>query len=214
MPHYRALLDPGIFVGPADFPKEREVTISRVVREEIPARDGEEKQSSPMLYFLGKNGAEYQRKLKVPKSVLYGLSLLLGTETDAWVGKKVTIFAAWCMSFGEREECLRVRFPQQIETGIRKWLKKRKASPSCYMIDGPPPSPAPVTTPAKVDPAPTDTRSAADAEAEQLLQMVAARNKPHANAIRASGAGDSAKVIEAAKRWLDSEGIDHSGEGS
>lgn len=208
MAHYRALLDPGLFLGPADFAKEREVTISRVVREEIPARDGEEKQSSPMLYIRAKDGTEYPRKLKVPKSVLYGLSLLLGTETDAWVGKRITIFAAWCMSFGEREECLRVRFPAQIESGIRKWLKKRKASPSCYMIDGPATSPAPTASQAKPAAAPAVATGIA-AEADQLLRLVASRDKERAGLILTAANDDPAKALAACKAWLDAEGIEY-----
>ncbi len=88
----------------------------------------------PMIYVLQKDGAEYPRKLKVPKSVLHGLSLLLGTDTDAWIGKKITLFAAYCMSFGDKEECIRVRFPDAIDGAIRKWLRKRKSSPSCYIL--------------------------------------------------------------------------------
>lgn len=135
MAHYKQLLDPGKFLGPADFgPQGREVTISRVSREAMPERKGEEKQSAPMLYITAKDGSEYPRPYKVPKSVLYGLSLMLGTETDAWKGQRIAIFSCFCLSFGDREECLRVRFPEQIEGQIRKWLKKRKASPSAYML--------------------------------------------------------------------------------
>jgi hypothetical protein len=134
MAHYKLLLDPGEFLGPADFPTERAVTISRVVKEDLPKRDGEKSSSAPMLYVTGKDGKEYGRKFKVPKSVLYGLSLVLGTDADTWAGKNITIFATKCMSFGEAEECLRVRFQADIDARIYKWLKKRKASPSAYMI--------------------------------------------------------------------------------
>lgn len=135
MGHYKQLLDPGKFLGPADFgPAGREVTISRISREAMPERKGEEKTSAPMLYIKAKDGSEYARPFKVPKSVLFGMSLLLGTETDAWKDQKISIFSCFCMSFGDREECLRVRFPDQIDGQIRKWLKKRKASPSAYMI--------------------------------------------------------------------------------
>jgi hypothetical protein len=134
MPHYKTLLDPGIFLGPQDFPKPRAVKISRIVREQLPERDGDEKKAAPMLYMTAKDGSEYPRKMKLPKSVLYGLSEMLGTDTDAWVGKEITIFAAKCMSFGDVEECLRVQFPPDIDAKIRKWLKKRKANPSAYMI--------------------------------------------------------------------------------
>jgi len=134
MPHYKMLLDPGVFVGPQDFDKDKTVQISRIVREAMPARDGDkEAQSGCMLYFKV-GDKELARKYKVPKSVLYGLSLTYGTDTDAWVGQPVTLFAAKCMSFGEVEECVRIRFEAAIDTKIRKWLKKRKASPSAYMI--------------------------------------------------------------------------------
>lgn len=135
MGHYKLLLDPGKFLTDADFPAEgKEVTISRISKEQMPERKGEEKTSAPMLYIKTKDGGEYPRPYKVPKSVLYGLSLALGTETDVWKDQKITIFSAHCMSFGDREPCLRVRFPAEIDGKIRKWLKKRKASPSAYML--------------------------------------------------------------------------------
>lgn len=134
--HYRKLLDPGEFLGPQDFPKEREVTIARVTSEKMKAREeGKSDTLAPMIFILDKDGKEYSRKFKIPKSVLHGLSLLLGTETDAWVGKKITLFSAKCLSFGDVEECIRVRFPAEIDGKIRKWLKKRKASASAYMLD-------------------------------------------------------------------------------
>lgn len=134
MTHYKQLLDPGKFLGPQDFVKEREVTISRAARETLPARDGEPATAAPMLYIQTKDGSEYARPYKVPKSVMYGLSLALGTDCDAWKGQKITLFAAKCMSFGEVEECVRVRFSPEIDGKIRKWMKKRKASAAAYMI--------------------------------------------------------------------------------
>jgi len=135
MAHWKTFMDPGKFLGPADFGNEgREVTISRIAREKMPKRDGEEEKSGTMLYIQTKDGSEYPRAFKVPKSVMYGLSLHLGTDAAAWIGKRVHIFAAMCMSFGEKEECLRIRFPADVDDRIRKWLKKRKASPMAYMI--------------------------------------------------------------------------------
>jgi hypothetical protein len=135
MPHYKQLLDPGIFIGPQDCQTDKTVTVSRIVREKMPERDGdkEEAKTGAMMYF-SHNGQELPRKYKIPKSVLYGLSVAFGTDTDAWIGKQITIFAAKCMSFGEVEECVRVRFSPEVDAKIRKWLKKRKASPSAYMI--------------------------------------------------------------------------------
>jgi hypothetical protein len=133
MAHYKQLLDPGIFIGPQDCQTDRTVTISRVVREDMPKRDGEDKTASPMMYFAH-GDKEMSRKYKVPKSVLYGLSLMLGTDSDGWKGKPVTLFAATCMSFGEVEECVRIRFPDEIQAKIRKWMKKRKANVSAYIL--------------------------------------------------------------------------------
>lgn len=147
MTHYRALLDPGKFLGVQDFPNDgKEVTISRIAREKMPERKGEETQHSPMLYIKTKDGAEYPRMYKVPKSVLYGLSLLLGPEVEAWSGQKITLFGAECMSFGDREPCVRVRFTADIDAKIRKWMKKRGASASAYML--------PPTTAATNEPTP------------------------------------------------------------
>lgn len=136
MTHWKSLLDPSIFVGPQDFQTDRTVAISRVVREDMPDRKGEEKTQAVMMYFAHA-GKELPRKYKVPKSVMYGLSLHLGPDVDKWVGQNVTLFAAKCISFGEVEECVRIRFPTEIDSKIRKWLKKRKASASAYILQEP-----------------------------------------------------------------------------
>jgi len=134
MAHYKTLLDPSKGLGAQDFPVEREVTISRVTREKLPVRDGEPEQLAPMMYVLAKDGSEYPKAYKVPKGVMYGLSLALGTDADAWKGQHIGMFAAKCLSFGEVEECLRLRFSAEVDAKIRKWFKKRKKDPSMYMI--------------------------------------------------------------------------------
>ncbi len=133
-PHYKSFLDPTDFIGAADFPQPKACVIARIVREALPSRDGDkEKTAAPMIYF-SHAGKELPRKFKVPKSVLFGLSCELGTDTDGWIGKSITLFATKCMSFGTVEECIRVQFTAETEDRIRAWLKKRKASPSAYMI--------------------------------------------------------------------------------
>lgn len=133
MAHYKTLLDPTDFIGPQDCMVDKTVTISRIVREKMPDRKGEDPTASPMMYFSHK-GTELKRKLKVPKSVMHGLSLMLGVETDDWIGKEITLFAAHCLSFGDVEECVRVRFPPEIDGAIKKWLKKRKTNPGVYIV--------------------------------------------------------------------------------
>jgi hypothetical protein len=133
MPDYRTLLDPSIFLGAQDFPTEKALTISRVLREALPEREGEEKKSKPAIYFKNPQGQEIPRKYNVPKTIMFGLSLLFGNDTDGWVGKEVKLFAAKCMAFGEVDDCIRIRFPAEIETKIYQRLKKRKASASTYI---------------------------------------------------------------------------------
>lgn len=128
MPHWKTLLDPGEYLGPQDFEKPKAVTIARLSSESA-SKDDPKK--SPTMYFEH-NGKELPRKYKVPKSVMYGLSLTLGTDYSAWSGKTITLESAHCMSFGEKEECIRVQFPDEIETKVKKWMKKRKASVSAY----------------------------------------------------------------------------------
>lgn len=137
MTSYKLLLDPAKFLGAHDFPKPREVTIARMSREDLPQRKGEAKAAAPMLYVQTKDGREYERPLKVPKSLLYGLSLMFGTEYEGWVGKKITMYAAHCLAFGDVEPCVRFQFPPAIDAQVRKWLKKRKAPAAAYMTDAP-----------------------------------------------------------------------------
>ena len=134
MPHFRLLLDQSKMLGAPDFPVEREIAIARIAREKMPTRDGEPETSAPMLYVQAKDGTEYPRPYKVPRSVMYGLSLTFGTDTDAWIGQKIGMFKAKCMAFGDVEECLRLRFSPEVDSKVRKWLKKRKINASAYMI--------------------------------------------------------------------------------
>ena len=137
MAHYRSLLDPTDYVGPQDVDKaDKTVTISRVVREDLPTREGKKPEAAPVIYFIH-DGKELAKKLKVPKVLMHGLSLVFGTETDAWVGKQITLFKTRCSSFGEVEECCRIRFDPKIDAKIRKWLKKRRADQATYMTDEP-----------------------------------------------------------------------------
>ena len=131
MPHWKSLLDPGIFLGPQDFDQPKKVTIARLASE---TSSKEDTTKAPMMYFEH-GGKELPRKYKVPKSVMYGLSLMLGTDYAGWAGKTITLEKAYCMSFGDREECVRVQFPPEIDEKIFKWLKKRKANKSCYRCE-------------------------------------------------------------------------------
>ena len=136
MAHYLSYRDPGLFLQAHEFPAPRTVKISRFDRVKPPERDGEKAATCQAIYIFAKDGTEYPRPIKVPKSVQHGLALLFGADADDWKGKEVTVFATKCLAFGEVEACLRIEFPAEIESKIRKFMKKRKANPSAYMING------------------------------------------------------------------------------
>jgi len=83
MPHWKTLLDPGEYLGPQDFDQPKTVTISRLASE---AASKDDPKKAPTMYFQH-GGKELPRKFKVPKSVMYGLSLQFGTDYEQWKGK-------------------------------------------------------------------------------------------------------------------------------
>ena len=128
MAHWKTLLDPSEYLGHQDFPTPKKLTISRVISE-----IGEDKKRSAFMYFKH-DGKELTRKLRLPKSVMYGLELLLGYDFEGWTDKEVTFEAARCMSFGAVEPCVRPVLPPAIEAKIFSWMKKHKSSKSAYKV--------------------------------------------------------------------------------
>lgn len=135
MTHWKSLLDPSKYLGPADFPAERLVKISRVVREKKPKRDGEEEESGVMMYIIAKDGTEYPRPLPIRSTMMYAMAHVFGSEIEAWAGKEVPLYRTTCLSFGDVEECVRVRCDETLAKKIAARLKKRKASPKTWSMD-------------------------------------------------------------------------------
>lgn len=155
MTHWRTLLEPSKFLCPHEFPADKEVTISRFVREKMPEREGEKPKSAPFMYIIGRDGKEVPRPLKVASLVMFGLSKLFGSDYEGWHGKKVTLFATMCMAFGERAECIRVRFPANIDRAVRKEMKRKKIREGAYMLtdqNGAPEAYVPIEPPTETDP--------------------------------------------------------------
>ena len=137
MSHYRKLFPPGEFLGPQDFPEPgKEVTISRAAIADMPERDGKIEKAA-CLWIVAADGSEYPRRLKLPKSFIFALSRLLGPDYDLWTGKKITLTAAWCLSFGEVEECVRPVLPPDVLKAVGAWLKKRKSSAKAWSCAAP-----------------------------------------------------------------------------
>jgi hypothetical protein len=136
MTHYKKLFPATDFLGPQDFPEPKEVTISRVAASDMPERDGK-KERRPCLWIMDAKGAEYPRKLKLPKSVLTVFAWMFGPHLEDWVGQKITLKAAWCLSFGEVQECVRPALDDATTGKIKKWLKTQKSSPHAWECRAP-----------------------------------------------------------------------------
>lgn len=136
MTHYRKLMPTGEFLGPQDFETPREVTISRVAIVDMPEREGK-KEKACCMWILNAAGAEYPRRLKLPKTVLFAFSLVLGTDSDAWTGQKIMLKTTWCLSFGDIEECIRPVLTSAQTEQVIKRLKKRKINSKVW--ECPPP---------------------------------------------------------------------------
>lgn len=132
--HIKKFYDESDYLNESDFPAPREVTIFEVAPVVLEDRKTKKPSKSPVLYVTDKAGAKHPRGYKIPKSVGYGLGLMLGTECEAWKGKKITLFATRCMSFGQIEPCIRCKFPPEIDQRVRAWMKKRGSSESAYML--------------------------------------------------------------------------------
>ena len=114
MPDYRSLYD-GVFLGAWNLVNDKDehvdvtVTIAKVEGKEIgaPKKDkaGRVKQDKcPVLYFLGKELGFVANKTN-GKTIggMYGL------KTEAWVGKRITLYATTTKLGGEMVDCIRVR---------------------------------------------------------------------------------------------------------
>lgn len=104
MPHYR-LLYPSEFLNAPDLQdKEVTVTIEKITVEEVRGGDGK-KQVKPVLYMKGA-----KKKFPLPKTCAKVIAARYGKDTDAWIGKTITLFPTTCTAFGiEDVECIRVK---------------------------------------------------------------------------------------------------------
>jgi len=104
MPHYK-LLFPNDYVGAWDLERgEKTVEIERITKEKLTMIGGKS-EDKPLIYFKGA-----KKKMVLNKTNAKTIAGLYGTNTEEWVGKKVTLFATTCSGKGGEEvECIRVR---------------------------------------------------------------------------------------------------------
>jgi len=90
---------PGTFVKAADLGgQDRTVAVASVVMEDL---GGEHK---PAVYFQGTD-----KGLVLNKTNAATITALYGSDTDAWIGKTITLYPTETDYQGKRVECIRIR---------------------------------------------------------------------------------------------------------
>lgn len=89
------------------------LTISRLEHEELRSNRGTEMKWC--LYFaevekkFADKKAKYNKKLVLNKTNAQTIAKLHGSETDEWVGKRITVYPTTCKLGSETVECVRIR---------------------------------------------------------------------------------------------------------
>lgn len=117
-------LFPGRFLKAADLNgKEVTLTISAVVVDELVGDKGSEMKG--LLSFKGK-----KKQLVLNKTNGLCIKQMFGRETDAWVGKRITIFPS---TFND-DPCIRVKGSPDIEKDISFDLKLPRKAPKATRL--------------------------------------------------------------------------------
>lgn len=119
-------LFPSKYISAHDLGERGEFTlkISQVVIEELinQRRPGGEKEMKPVLYF-----ANAKKGLVLNKTNATTISSSLTPETDAWIGKRITLYRKREQAFGEVTDCIRVRIPVERKEQHPEGPPKRTA---------------------------------------------------------------------------------------
>ena len=93
---------------------EGEVTleIESLVTEDL-GTDGEEEARTSIKF----RGAKRRLMLNVTNAKC--VAAMFGKKLSEWTGKRITIYPTTCMSFGKREDCIRVRGSPDISKPIK-----------------------------------------------------------------------------------------------
>lgn len=107
------LLFPNQYIGAADLHgKDVTLTIERLAVEDLKTESGSKKK--PVVYFREmearhRRGEGENKRWVLNKTCSKVVGELYGYETDAWRGKRVTLYPTTCMAFGKEVDCVRVR---------------------------------------------------------------------------------------------------------
>jgi len=111
------LLFPSLYLAADDLKgKELNLTIAEMRVDEL-AVEGGHKEKKPVLFFeesrakaVKAGKPDKEKRLVLNKTNAMKIASLHGTETDDWVGKRITLYATMCQGFkGEIVDCIRVK---------------------------------------------------------------------------------------------------------
>lgn len=146
--------------GLGEVPREPLVTIAGVSLEVQEGDKGKEKWG--VLSFV----EPWAKPLKVNRTHQKALILMFGAETDAWRGKRISLYAMSGVFFGKRSTAVRIKGSPDIKEAKSFQVKKFGGGRDTYSLvpigaapaAAPPPAPAPVP-PAAPAPAATAATS-------------------------------------------------------
>src|SRR3990172_5873006 len=103
-------LFPSKYLKSGDLEEDLTLTIKSIIQENI--GQGEKQEVKPILYF-----SETEKGMVLNKTNAGTISSLYGPETDAWPGKRITVFATEVDFAGRQTLALRVRMKQPSGNG-------------------------------------------------------------------------------------------------
>lgn len=113
------------YLKASDIPEDHPVTV-RIDRVEIEdLGQGQDKDSKPILYFVGKN-----KGMVLNKTNSKVIAKAYGEETDDWTGKPVTIMSMEVEFKGDMVQGLRIRIPKAPVNGGGQGAPVRVAAPA------------------------------------------------------------------------------------
>ncbi len=123
-------LYPSKYVEAADLKgADRTLVITGIRLEEL---DGMKGKQWKAIITLG--GAK--KELIANRTCGEALKLMFGSETDAWLGKRITIYPTETEVGGETVPCIRVRGSPDIDRAMNAEIKRGKKTLKIKVIDG------------------------------------------------------------------------------
>lgn len=108
MPDYRSMFDRNYLYSFDLKGKDLTVEIARVEAGKLQIAGTTQKQSKPVLYFKTRNG-QPGPGLALNKTNAKVVAKLYGTNTDQWVGKKLTLYPTTTKFGAETVDCIRIK---------------------------------------------------------------------------------------------------------